>query len=146
MTQKLIGKKRIFIGYSTINKRISETRIYDIELIKRDLLNNFMTRKGEKIMDPEYGSIIWDLLFEPYNEIVKNQIINDVHRIINFEPRVEMIDMNIIEEEYGLIIICNLMYRPFDIVDDLYVQFSRRNFNTSLNTDVLTLEDSKEFT
>lgn len=145
MTQKLLGRKKIFIGYSTVNRRVSETRVYDIELIKRDLLNNFMTRKGEKVMDPEYGTIIWDLLFEPYTEIVKNQIINDVQRIINFEPRVELINVNVIEEEYGLIIVCNLLYKPFNIADDLYVQFSRRNFNNSTDADILTLENFQNF-
>lgn len=141
MSQKLLGRKRIFIGYSSVGRRVSETRIYDVDLIKRDLLNHFMTRKGEKVMDPEYGSIIWDLLFEPYTEIVKNQIINDVYRIINFEPRVELIDINIGVEDYGIIIVCNLMYKPFNIVDDLYIQFSRRNFNTNMNEDILSIEN-----
>ncbi|MEM5877752.1 MAG: GPW/gp25 family protein [Candidatus Aenigmatarchaeota archaeon] len=134
-------RKRIFVGFSTVNRRISETKIYDVDLIKRDLLNNFMTRKGEKIMDPEYGSIIWDLLFEPFTEITKNQILSDVERIINFEPRVELLNANVYAEDHGIIVVCNLVYKPFNIVDDLYIQFSRRNFGTNISKDVLTIED-----
>jgi phage baseplate assembly protein W len=51
-------------GFSTIGQT-KKYRLTDLELIKRDLLNHFAIRKGEKLMDPNFGSIIWNMIFEP---------------------------------------------------------------------------------
>jgi phage baseplate assembly protein W len=51
-------------GLSTLGQN-KKFRLTDIELVKRDLLNHFQIRKGEKLMNPNFGSIIWNMLFEP---------------------------------------------------------------------------------
>ena len=52
----------IFKGFSTIDKIRAPYSLFDQELIKRDLLNEFQTRRGERLMKPNFGSIIHDLL------------------------------------------------------------------------------------
>ena len=42
---------------STINQ-VKKFRLTDAELIKRDLLNHFAIRKGEKLENPNFGTII----------------------------------------------------------------------------------------
>ena len=49
-------------GFSTIDQT-KKFRLTDIDLVKRDLLNHFSIRKGEKLMTPNFGSIIWNMLF-----------------------------------------------------------------------------------
>lgn len=63
----------------------------DKNLIIMDLLNHFNIRKGEKLMNPDYGCLIWDKLFDPLTTDLKNAIINDVTTIINSDPRISVL-------------------------------------------------------
>lgn len=125
-----IKRKKLFSGYSSIGKRIPDLKLYDIELIKQDLINHFMTKKGERVMNPSYGSEIWSLIFEPFNESIKDQIIADVKNVISSEPRVRLINLNVSEFEYGIAVEALLDYIPFETVDTLYATFTRNNYNT----------------
>ena len=120
--------KRIFSGYSTINRKISKTNIYDKELIKQDLLNHIFTRRGERVMNPSFGTSIHDLLFEPFDESIKDRIVSEIRDIINSDPRVQLIGIETREEDWGLIVIVDLIYNIFDDVETLYLEF-RRNMN-----------------
>ena len=55
----------LFKGFSTVDKNRAPYTLTDTNLIKRDLLNHFYTKKGERVMRPNFGSIIWDMLMEP---------------------------------------------------------------------------------
>ena len=63
-------------GFSSIASSTSSFTVYDIELIKQDLLNYFNIRKGEKLENPEFGTIIWDMLFDPLTEEVIGNVVN----------------------------------------------------------------------
>ena len=67
----------LYKGFSTIN-RSKKFRATDVDLVKQDLMNHFSVRKGEKLMQPGFGTIIWDLLFEPLTEETKNIIKNKI--------------------------------------------------------------------
>ena len=54
-------------GFST-NLNAKKYSVTDFVLAKQDLINYFNIRKGEKLMNPEFGTIIWDMLFEPLTE------------------------------------------------------------------------------
>jgi phage baseplate assembly protein W len=54
-------------GISTI-QRAKKFSLTDFDLVKQDLINHFHIRKGQKLMDPNFGTIIWDMLYEPYTE------------------------------------------------------------------------------
>ena len=44
-------------GFSS--KEVSRNyRLYDIDLVKQDLINHFYIRKGEKLENPEFGTVI----------------------------------------------------------------------------------------
>ena len=57
-------KSPTYKGFSTLDEIQSSTTLYDIALIKQDIINHFHIRKGEKLSDPNFGTIIWDVLFE----------------------------------------------------------------------------------
>ena len=71
-----------FRGYSSIGTSFLNPVLYDLALAKQDLLNHFNTRKGERIMMPEFGSIVWDMLFEPLDDFTIGLIDADVRLII----------------------------------------------------------------
>ena len=135
MAQK-INKRQLFRGFSSIDKTNPKTETVDIELIKRDLLNHFHTIKGERVMRPNFGSIIWDMLFEPFDELVKESIIADVENIIAQEPRVNLVDLEVFEFEQGLRIDVELLYVPFKVVGTFELEFDRRNAIQDQNDNV----------
>ena len=66
---------KLFKGYSTVGKvNVTSTVLFDIELIKRDLLNHFSIKRGEKLENPNFGTTIPWLLFEPFNETIEKAI------------------------------------------------------------------------
>ena len=53
------------LGFSTVDKVKAPYSLVDGDVIVRDLLNEFYTKKGERLMRPNFGSVIWDLLMNP---------------------------------------------------------------------------------
>ncbi len=78
-------------------------------------------------MRPGYGSITHELLFEPFDEITRQQIIDDTIEIVNSEPRVNFIDMDVQETDQGISLAIQLDFLPGYGVDLLYVNFERDN-------------------
>lgn len=114
---------RAYRGISTVNPNNTSWTLYDINLIKQDIINNFHIRQGEKLSDPEFGTIIWDILFEPLTEELKNAIIENVSNIINYDPRVEVNSITVDNYESGIQIECSLVYLPYNISESMRLRF-----------------------
>lgn len=102
-------------------------KLYDFDLIKQDLLNHFYIRKGEKLENPEFGTILWDLLFEPFTEDVKTLISNDVEEIINYDPRIVVQAIIVDSTPQGIRIEADLLYLPFNINERMTLNFDKEN-------------------
>jgi phage baseplate assembly protein W len=118
---------RSYKGFSTVNTNSINGSLYDLALIKQDLINQFYIRKGEKLENPEFGTIIWDMLFEPLTEQVKSLIVNDVTVIVNSDPRIKSIQTIVTQLEQGLQIELTLMYVPYNIQETMQLTFDKAN-------------------
>lgn len=112
----------LYKGFSTIN-RFKKFRLTDINLIKQDLINHFNIKKGEKLMQPNFGTIIWNLLFEPMTDAVEQAIIDDVKTIVGYDPRTSLQNINITEYQNGIQISIDLLYIPTNQSATLSLQF-----------------------
>jgi len=101
-----------FRGYSSIGTSFLSPVRYDLDLARQDLLNHFNTRKGERIMMPTFGSIVWDMLFEPLDDITINLIDADVRSIIKNDPRWLLQSVTISEGPNALNINVVVTYLP----------------------------------
>jgi phage baseplate assembly protein W len=115
-----------FIGMNSSNYLSKNWTAYDIELIKIDLLNHFNTRVGERVMRPDYGNKIWDYLMEPNIEGNRKLIYNEALRICESDSRVEVQDIQLFYQGNGIRITCQLLYKPFNVVDSFYIDFTNR--------------------
>lgn len=113
-------------GFSTISDSSDGYKLYDFELIKQDIINNFNIRRGEKLSDPNFGTIIWDVLFEPFTDEIRDAVIDDVTTIVNYDPRVNAIEIIVDEFEHGLSLSCKLEFIPYNISDQLFFTFDQR--------------------
>jgi len=113
----------IYRGFSTVNNS-KRFKITDADLVKQDLINHFNIRKGEKLMQPEFGTIIWGLLFEPLTNDLKNAVVADITQIINYDPRVNVNDVQVTQKEHGLQILISLTYANTNQSDALFLNFN----------------------
>jgi phage baseplate assembly protein W len=113
-------------GLSTYNK-YKKFRLTDFELAKQDLFNHFNIRKGEKLMNPNFGTIIWDVLFEPFTEHVRRTIISDITSIAESDTRILINNVLVDEYEYGIQLELELIYIPTNQVDTMIVNFNQQN-------------------
>ena len=118
---------RVFKGYSTVGKEWGNFKIYDIELAKRDLLNEIYTRRGERLMSPEYGCAVWDVLFDPLTYELVNYIKEDILRIVSRDPRLELNTLDVTEDVdlQTLTVKVILNYIPTASITELVAVFSR---------------------
>jgi phage baseplate assembly protein W len=116
---------QMYKGFSTNGTNTDNYKLYDYELIKQDILNHFHIRQGEKLMNPRFGTIIWDLLFEPLTEEVKNVILQNVNEIVNYDPRVVARDVIVTQYDNGLQLECVISYLPYNISEKLQLQFDQ---------------------
>jgi phage baseplate assembly protein W len=118
---------KMYKGFSTVNANTENFALYDYELIKQDLLNHFYIRQGERLMNPTFGTIIWDLLFEPLTAHVKELILQNVTSIINYDPRVRADKIIVTSYESGIQIQCALTYLPYNMSQALQLRFDQTN-------------------
>lgn len=122
-TGKIIPKT--YKGFSSVSGDTEHFSLYDFQLIQQDLLNHFHVRQGERLMNPTFGTIIWDLLFEPLTEDLKNIITDNVNEIINYDPRISASQVVVTSYESGIQIECLLTYLPYNISQSMRLQFDQ---------------------
>lgn len=116
----------MYRGFSTIGQS-KKFRATDAALIKQDLINHFNIRKGEKLMNPDFGTIIWSLLFEPITNEVKQALVADVNAILSYDPRIAVSNVTVNEQEHGLQIIVELTYINNNQSDLLLMNFNKES-------------------
>ena len=114
-------------GFSTVNNNVEGFALYDFELIKQDIVNHFHIRQGEKLSDPKFGTIIWDMLFEPFTDDNKDAIIQNVTDIVNFDPRVTVQEVFVDTYDSGIEVSCLLSYLPYNISEQLLFKFDQES-------------------
>jgi phage baseplate assembly protein W len=118
---------QFYKGTSTVNQTSKSFSLYDMELIKQDILNHFNIRKGEKIYNPDFGTIIWASLYEPLTEQTRQAIMDDVTAIVQSDPRVKANDITIQEKGYGLAVQIDLEFAEFGKTETMRLAFDRDN-------------------
>lgn len=122
----------IYRGFSTLvsKKKYSLT---DYALAKQDLINYFHIRKGQKLMQPSFGTIIWNQMFEPLNETTRDIISNDIKRIIGYDPRLQVNNVSVTEQTNGLQVEITLTYIPANQVDTISMNFNKHSATLTTN-------------
>ena len=122
-----IAGSKTYKGFSTISGDSTSFSLYDLALIKQDIINHFHIRQGERLENPTFGTIIWDIIFEPLTEDMKQLVIKNVEEIINYDPRVQAQNVIVTAYESGLQIECVLTYLPYNIQEAINLRFDQAN-------------------
>ena len=125
-TQNLSNKEVTFKGFSSKADQ-QNFKVYDFECVKQDLINRLSVRKGERVENPEFGTIIYDCLFEPFTEVLKEQILEDITANLNADPRLSTEEIIVSEEDHGIAIQATIKYIPLDITEKLQFKFDENS-------------------
>jgi len=113
-------------GFSTYN-RFKKFRLTDFELAKQNLFNHFHIRKGEKLMNPNFGTIIWNIIYEPFTEEIKTSIVDDIRAIAAYDPRINVDNVVVTQFDFGIQVELELTYIATDQTEILKFNFDQKN-------------------
>ena len=116
----------MYRGFSTVGRN-RKFRLTDFELVKQDLINHFYIRKGEKLMNPEFGTIIWNVVHEPLTEDLKSVIVTDIKAIAGYDPRISIDNVVITEYDQGIQVELQLRYVQTNQTNLLNLQFDNQS-------------------
>tara|TARA_A100001391_G_C4896948_1_gene232547 strand:+ start:180 stop:596 length:417 start_codon:yes stop_codon:yes gene_type:complete len=117
------GKAGItFKGFSS-RAEMRNFKLYDFECAKQDMINRLSVRKGERVENPEFGTMIYDAIFEPLTDILKDAIVEDITANLNADPRIAAQEIILTEEQHGISIQASVTYVPLNITEKLRFSF-----------------------
>jgi phage baseplate assembly protein W len=93
-------------GNKDISRKIGE------EAVKRSIRNLILTNFYDRLFQPVIGSNVQKLLFENFTEVTAILISNAIKEVIaNFEPRVEVLAVNVIPAPDDNAFTANIVFR-----------------------------------
>ena len=122
----LANKTVTFKGFSSRADK-KNFKLYDFEVAKQDLINRLSIRKGERVENPEFGTIIYDAIFEPFTESLKDAIVEDITANLNADPRISTQEILVTEADKGIAIQATITYVPLNITEKLRFNFDENS-------------------
>ena len=119
-----------FIGFNTQNQYKKFTLV-DRELVKRDLLNAFNIRQGQLPGRPQYGTALWDNLFENQTQETIKSITQEIQRVAGGDPRIIVSNVEIFPQENGILIQLELAIIPSTDAERLSIFFDQQQRRAS---------------
>jgi phage baseplate assembly protein W len=123
--QQPVKTNQFYKGFSSQDPANTTARLYDFELIQQDIINQFNTRKGERVMNPNFGSIIWDIIMEPMTDQIKQALNTDITTICNSDPRVVPTQINLTEFQSGYLVEITLQLVGTDQSSNMTLTFDQ---------------------
>lgn len=122
-TKEGVANTRLFRGHSSVGRDFADSKLYDIELVKQDILNHFNILKGEKLENPNFGTNIWLYLMDPLDDETRNAVIEDVEEIVAYDPRIEMDSIEVNDYEQGLQVKVSILYTGYGLGESMDLLF-----------------------
>jgi phage baseplate assembly protein W len=119
-----------FIGFNTQNQ-FKKFTLLDAELVKRDLLNGLNIRQGQLPGRPQYGTALWDNLFENQTNETTQSIEREIQRVAGYDPRIQISNVEVFPQENGILIQVELAIVPSTDAQRLSIFFDQQQRRAS---------------
>jgi phage baseplate assembly protein W len=84
-------------------------------------------------MQPNFGSNIWNMLFEPLTEETRQVIEDDVRAVAGYDPRVNVSNVLVTQFDHGIQLVVELAYIPNNQLETLVLNFDNRSRSLTRN-------------
>lgn len=124
-------------GPGTITQNINPGRKYkltDESLVVRDFINALNIPQGQKVGQPEYGTRLWDFIFEPNTSDVQQELEDEIKRIVATDPRLQLGYCKIYPQENGILAEIQVAVNPFNQAQVLSLFFNSRTNTASIQS------------
>jgi phage baseplate assembly protein W len=105
-------------------------RALDEQLVIQDFINALNIPQGQKVGNPAYGTTLWSFVFEPNTSDVQSQLVNELTRVANSDPRLILNSVKAYPQENGILIEVEIAIAPFNNAQFLNV-FLNNQTNTA---------------
>lgn len=105
----------------------------DAALVRQDFINALNIRQGEKPGRPEYGTTVWDFIFDPNTPDVQAQLTTEIRRVASLDSRIALGEIRAFPEENGILVELEIAYQPFNDTQTINMFFDR-NTNSVLSS------------
>ena len=122
--KNIITRRPYFVGFNTVDQPNPPYSLTNVDLVKRDILNQFATPMGSRLMLPGFGTNIFNYLFDPFDDYTKNAIIEDAVNVVQSDPRVQLVSIDAFQNDQTLTIAMVLLFVPEAITSSLFASFS----------------------
>jgi phage baseplate assembly protein W len=119
-----------FIGFNT-QDQYKKFTLLDEALVKRDLLNGLNIRQGQLPGRPQFGTTLWDNLFENQSPALVTAIENEIQRVAGYDPRIQVFDTQVFPQENGILIQVQLAVVPNTTAQQLSIFFNQQQRRAS---------------
>jgi phage baseplate assembly protein W len=99
------------------------------ESVRQSIWTILGTAKGERVMRPEFGCGIYDLVFEINDAATAGKVVQAVREaLLAFEPRIDVRDVQVRPEQQGEVMLISIDYQvratnnAFNLVYPFYLE------------------------
>jgi phage baseplate assembly protein W len=115
----------IYRGFSTVSSNSQKKFVLtDNDLIKQDLLNAFKVKRGARLMQPNFGCIVWEKVFENISPSDVDDIVANFKSIISNDPRVGLVSIDVSPSVNNLTVTLVLMYVSTNQLEQMVIIFT----------------------
>ena len=123
-------------GGGTLTRPIYSGKKYtmtDEELVLQDFINALNIPLGSKVGQPDYGTSLWDFVFEPNTSDIQGQLENEIRRVAAQDPRIDINYLKAYPQNNGILLEIQLSISPFNNPQTLNVFFDQQNNTAGLS-------------
>lgn len=113
-----------FRGYSSVG-RLKKFTLEDDSLVRRSFLNALNIRQGEIPGRPDYGTTLWDFVFDNQRPELQTEIRNEIERVAAQDPRISISGVNFFPAGNGIRIEVTAQVLPSSTVELINIFFDQ---------------------
>jgi phage baseplate assembly protein W len=111
-------------GFSTASYLTDKSKGFMLtnqDLVKQDILNHLYTIPGERPHQPNFGTRIPLLPFEPLTEDTVKIIKEDITKVMEYDPRVKMTALSVqaLPNNSAIVAFVDLLYLELNVTETL---------------------------
>jgi phage baseplate assembly protein W len=121
----LKGLQTVLVSGYYLLAQSARFKLQDDELVIRNIVNAFNIPQGAKPGNPEYGTTIYSMVFEPNTIDVQSQIEYEVRRVITQDPRIILNTVHIYPQDLGVLVEVEIAISPENQARTLSLMFDQ---------------------